>query len=78
MHDSMTPLGGLIPLSLILLGEVLASGAFANEVREAEEFFRRNGINSVPAVIIEKKHLVSGGQPPEVFERALREIAAAP
>ena len=56
--------------------EVLASGAFANEVREAEEFFRRNGINSVPAVIIEKKHLVSGGQPPEVFERALREIAA--
>ena len=58
--------------------EVLASGAFANEVREAEEFFRRNGINSVPAVIIEKKHLVSGGQPPEVFERALREIAAAP
>jgi predicted DsbA family dithiol-disulfide isomerase len=31
----------------------------------------------VPAIIIERKHLVSGGQPPEVFERALREIAAS-
>jgi predicted DsbA family dithiol-disulfide isomerase len=28
-------------------------------------------------VIIERKHLISGGQPVEVFERALREIAAA-
>lgn len=58
--------------------EVLASGAFADEVRAAEQFFRGLGISSVPAVIIEKKHLISGGQPPEVFERALREIAAAP
>jgi len=27
-------------------------------------------------VIVERKHLISGGQPPEVFERALRELAA--
>lgn len=58
--------------------EVLASGAFAADVRASEQFFRGLGIGSVPAVIIERKHLVSGGQPPEVFERALREIAAAP
>lgn len=56
---------------------VLASGEFADEVRAAEQFFQRLGISGVPAVIIERKHLVSGGQPPEVFERALREIAAA-
>jgi predicted DsbA family dithiol-disulfide isomerase len=43
----------------------------------AEQFFTRNGINGVPAVIIERKHLVSGGQPVEVFERALREIAVS-
>jgi predicted DsbA family dithiol-disulfide isomerase len=30
----------------------------------------------VPAIIFERQHLVSGGQPVEVFERALREIAA--
>ena len=56
---------------------ILASGEFADEVRVAERFFQRLGISGVPAVIIEKRHLVSGGQPVEVFERALREIAAA-
>ena len=55
---------------------ILGSGEYADEVREAEQFFTRNGISGVPAVIIERKHLVSGGQPVEVFERALREIAA--
>lgn len=55
---------------------VLASGEYADEVREAAQFFLRNGISGVPAVIIERKHLISGGQPVEVFERALREIAA--
>lgn len=57
--------------------EVLESGEYADEVRAAEQFFQSLGISGVPAVIIEKKHLVSGGQPPEIFERALREIAAA-
>jgi len=36
----------------------------------------RNGIQGVPAVIVDQKHLISGGQPVEVFERALRQIAA--
>ncbi|RZA20852.1 MAG: DsbA family oxidoreductase [Lysobacteraceae bacterium] len=54
---------------------VLASDEFATDVREAEQFFLRNGINGVPAVIIDRAHLISGGQPVEVFERALREIA---
>ncbi len=56
---------------------ILTSDEYAAEVREAEQFFKRNGINSVPAVIVDRKHLISGGQPVEVFERALREIAAA-
>jgi predicted DsbA family dithiol-disulfide isomerase len=55
---------------------VLESGEFADAVREAEKFFQGLGISSVPAVIVERKHLISGGQPVEVFERALREIAA--
>lgn len=77
-HEVLAEVAAGVGMDAARAREVLASGAFANDVREAEEFFRRNGINSVPAVIIEKKHLVSGGQPPEVFERALREIAAAP
>jgi predicted DsbA family dithiol-disulfide isomerase len=37
--------------------------------------WRTRGINSVPAVIIDDKYLISGGQPPEAFEQALRKIA---
>jgi predicted DsbA family dithiol-disulfide isomerase len=56
--------------------EVLASGAYASEVREAERFYQSQGIHSVPAVIIDDRHLISGGQPAAVFEQALRQIAA--
>ena len=55
---------------------VLASDAFADEVRERERFFTGHGIHSVPAVIINDRHLISGGQPAAVFEQALRQIAA--
>lgn len=56
---------------------ILASDEYADAVRAEEQFFVRSGINSVPAVIIDQKHLISGGQPVEVFERALGEIVAS-
>ncbi len=56
--------------------EVLARNEFADDVREAERFWQQAGINAVPAVVINRRHLVSGGQPPEVFVQALRQIAA--
>lgn len=55
--------------------EVLASDAYAVEVREREQFYLDNGIHAVPAVIINGRHLIQGGQPAEVFEQALRRIA---
>ncbi|HEY9024046.1 MAG TPA: DsbA family oxidoreductase [Burkholderiaceae bacterium] len=58
--------------------EVLASGAYASEVREAEQWYQQRGIHSVPAVIIDDQHLISGGQPPEVFEQAIRQLAGSP
>ena len=56
--------------------EVLERGELAEEVRQAERFWQELGIHSVPAVIIDRKHLISGGQPSAVFEQALRQIAA--
>lgn len=56
--------------------EVLSSGRYADEVRAREQFYQQNGISSVPAIIINERHLISGGQPPEVFEQALRQIIA--
>lgn len=56
--------------------EVLASGRYAPEVRAAEDLWRARGITSVPAVVVEGKYLISGGQPAAAFEQALRQIAA--
>ena len=56
--------------------DVLESGRYAEEVRAAERHWRTNGINAVPAVVVNDRYLISGGQPPEAFERALRTIAA--
>jgi predicted DsbA family dithiol-disulfide isomerase len=55
---------------------VLAGDACADEVRRDEQYFLQAGIHAVPAISLDRKHLISGGQPPEVFEQALRQVAA--
>jgi predicted DsbA family dithiol-disulfide isomerase len=55
---------------------VLQSDAHAAEVRERQQLYTQAGIRSVPAVIINDRHLISGGQPVEVFEQALGRIAS--
>jgi predicted DsbA family dithiol-disulfide isomerase len=55
---------------------VLTSDAFAAEVRKAQALYTGQGIHSVPAIIINDRHLISGGQPVAVFAQALRQIAA--
>jgi predicted DsbA family dithiol-disulfide isomerase len=56
---------------------IVESDEFAAETRERERLYTDAGIHSVPAIIINNQHLISGGQPVEVFERALRQIAGA-
>jgi predicted DsbA family dithiol-disulfide isomerase len=75
-HDTLVRVAGETGLSVDRAREILTSNAYADEVRAEEQFYLRNGIQGVPAIIIDQKHLISGGQPVEVFERALRQIAA--
>jgi len=56
--------------------DVLESGRYAEDVRQEEQSWINAGISSVPAVIVNRQYLISGGQPPEVFEESLRQIAA--
>ena len=55
---------------------VLQSDAYAAEVRADKQRWQQAGIQSVPAIVINGRHLISGGQPPEVFEQALRRAVA--
>ena len=75
-HDVLLELAAAAGLDAQAAAAVLASDAHADDVRQAERFWQQAGIQSVPAVVINDRHLISGGQPPEVFERALRQIAA--
>jgi predicted DsbA family dithiol-disulfide isomerase len=56
--------------------EVLAGNEYADAVRQEEKLYLDHGIHAVPAVVINDRHLIEGGQPPEVFEQALRQIAS--
>jgi predicted DsbA family dithiol-disulfide isomerase len=76
-HDLLCRLAGEVGLDADEARAVLDGDEFADDVRAEEAVWQQSGIRSVPAIVINKQHLISGGQPPEVFEQALREIAAA-
>jgi predicted DsbA family dithiol-disulfide isomerase len=76
-HATLADIAAGAGLSADEAREVLAGDAHADEVRRDEQYFLQAGIHAVPAIILERRHLVSGGQPPEVFEQALRQVAAA-
>ena len=74
-HALLARLAGEAGLDVERARAILAGDAFAAEVRAQERFYQQQGIHSVPAVIVNQRHLIQGGQPPEVFEQALRQIA---
>lgn len=76
-HDVLVQLASQAGLDAQQAQEVLSSGAYADEVREQEQLHHKKGINSVPAIIINERHLIQGGQTVEVFEQALRQIAGS-
>ena len=66
----------LLGLDAIKAAEILDSGQYTEPVRARQRFYASHDIHSVPAIIINDTHLISGGQPVEVFEQALRQIAS--
>jgi len=76
-HELLVRLAGDVGLDLAEARALLQSDRYATEVREREQFYLQQGIHSVPAVIVNERHLIQGGQPVEVFAQALRQIAAA-
>ena len=75
-HDVLSNIASDAGLPEAQAREILESDRYAQDVRAAEQMFQRSSINAVPSIILNQKHLISGGQPVEVFERALREVAA--
>jgi predicted DsbA family dithiol-disulfide isomerase len=75
-HAVLKRVAQSVGLDAQAVNEVLDTDKFEAEVRAQEQWYLRQGINSVPAVILNEKHLISGGQPSEVFVQALRQVTA--
>ena len=76
-HEVLVSVAASVGLDAARARQILAADEFAAAVREREKFYAGLGIHAVPSVIINDRHLIQGGQPPEVFEQALRRLAAA-
>ena len=75
-HGVLIDVAHSVGLDAAQAREVLESGRFADDVRAEEQQYQAMGIQSVPAVIFNRRYLVSGGQPVEVFEQAIRQIVS--
>jgi predicted DsbA family dithiol-disulfide isomerase len=76
-HVLLARIAAQVGLDVARTREILASDQYAAEVRAREEFYRGQGINAVPSIIVNDRHLIEGGHSVAVFERVLRELANA-
>lgn len=77
-HDVLLQAVNDAGLDTLIADGILNSDEFSGEVRQQQAFYARQGIRAVPAVVINGRHLISGGQPPEAYAQALRQIALEP
>ncbi len=75
-HAVLLRVAAEVGLDSARAAQVLATDEYADAVRAQEQFYQGNGIHAVPAVIVNERHLIQGGQPVAAFEQALRKIAA--
>ena len=76
-HAVLARLAGEAGLDAGEVAEMLASDAYAADVRADEEQARTIGIHGVPFFVLGQKYALSGAQPADVVLRALNEAWAA-
>jgi predicted DsbA family dithiol-disulfide isomerase len=75
-HDVLVKAAESVGLDAAQARQILQNGDYANEVRAEEREYQAMGIHSVPAVIINNRYLVTGAQPVEAFEQAIKQALA--
>jgi predicted DsbA family dithiol-disulfide isomerase len=75
-HATLARIASSVGLDPAQAQAILASDRYATDVRARERFYTGQGIHGVPAIIINDRHLIEGGQPVAVFERVLRQLGA--
>ena len=75
-RDVLVRIATAVGLDAAQARAMLESDAYAEEVRAQEQRYQQAGVQSVPTTIINGKWVIPGGQLPEMFEGALRDIAS--
>lgn len=75
-HATLAGIASTVGLSEDRAREVLSSAQYSSEVRERESLFITRGIHSVPGVVLNGRQLITGAQPADYYEQALRQIMA--
>jgi predicted DsbA family dithiol-disulfide isomerase len=75
-HDVLVEAAQSVGLDPLQARAVLVEGRYADEVRAEEREYQAMGIQSVPSIIFNGRYLVTGGQPVDAFEQAIRQIVA--
>ena len=75
-HQVLADVAAKVGLDADRARQILRSNEYSAEVRAREQLYLSQGIHAVPAVILNDRYLIQGGQPVETFERALRQVAA--
>lgn len=70
----LADIAGAIGLNRAEALAVLHDQRFADEVRQEESFWLRQGIQGVPAMIFDRQHLVTGAQGVENYTRILTQL----
>ena len=73
--DVLVELAGAVGLDAARAKAIAEGDEFASEVRQRERFWLERGVSAVPTLVVDDRYVIEGGQPPEAYEQALRQIA---
>ncbi|WP_354686112.1 DsbA family oxidoreductase [Cupriavidus necator] len=73
-HDVLVEAAASAGLDAAQARKILESDDYADAVRAEEREYQGMGIQSVPSILFNNRYLVTGGQPVEAFEQAIRQI----
>ncbi|MGQ3050642.1 MAG: DsbA family oxidoreductase [Roseateles sp.] len=77
-HDVLVELATAAGLPEAEARELLVGDRHAADVAAAEAQVHAQNIHAVPAIVVNQRHLIQGGQSVEVFEQLLRQVMAQP
>lgn len=73
-HEVLADVAESIGLDRAEALTVLEDGRYADAIRQEEAYWTQNGIHGVPAVIFERRHLITGAQGAENYASIIRQL----